>query len=87
MSTSSPGFPGFPTVTGAVRKSNDVWAADLRLLFELAHERFGDVCWDAVEGFENGAEGVILEKGRVWGHKGELLQLVILLIMHSHSLC
>jgi hypothetical protein len=49
-----------PTVEERVSYSTEVWARELRALFEHAKDRFGDVSWESDEG--HGA--------RVWGHKG-----------------
>lgn len=42
--------------------STEIWARDLRSLFEHAKARFGDVSWESEEGGE-----------RIWAHKGELI--------------
>jgi hypothetical protein len=42
-----------------VAESTEVWARDLRAVFEHAKERFGDVSWESEDGGE-----------RIWGHKG-----------------
>ncbi len=54
-------LPDFPSVEDRVAESTEIWARDLRALFEHAKERFGDVSWES----EN-----LGEEGRVWGHKG-----------------
>lgn len=48
-----------PTVERSVSDSTEIWARDLRSLFEHAKERFGDVTWESEEGGE-----------RIWAHKG-----------------
>jgi hypothetical protein len=57
-STTSPSA-SFPTVEDGVAESTEVWARDLRAVFEHAKERFGDVSWESEDGGE-----------RIWGHKG-----------------
>lgn len=52
-----------PSVEDRVESSTDIWARDLRALFEHAKERFGDVCWENEDDFMGLGE-------RVWGHKG-----------------
>jgi hypothetical protein len=49
------------SVEERVQKSIDLWARDLRSLFEHARERFADVAWETES------------NGRIWAHKGELL--------------
>ena len=56
----------FPTVEDRVETSTEVWAKDLRGLFELAKERFGDVSWEGEEDVNVGPGRSV----RVWGHKG-----------------
>ena len=51
-----------PTVERRVSDSTEVWARDLRSLFEHAKERFGDVTWESEEG-----------GSRIWAHKGRSL--------------
>jgi hypothetical protein len=51
-----------PTVEQRVSESTEIWARELRALFEHAKERFGDVSWESEDGLGD----------RVWGHKGEL---------------
>jgi hypothetical protein len=48
-----------PTVERRVSDSTEIWARDLRSLFEHAKERFGDVTWESEEGGT-----------RIWAHKG-----------------
>lgn len=50
----------FPTVENRVEASTELWARDLRSLFDHAKERFGDVSWETDSGGD-----------RIWGHKGE----------------
>ncbi|RXK42234.1 hypothetical protein M231_00592 [Tremella mesenterica] len=50
--------PRIPTVEDSVAVSTDIWARDLRALFEHAKDRFGDVSWESEDGGE-----------RIWGHK------------------
>ena len=57
-----PPLPDFPSVEQCVAESTEIWARDLRSLFEHAKERFGDVSWES-----EGSEDV----QRIWGHKGE----------------
>ncbi|EIW68712.1 hypothetical protein TREMEDRAFT_12167, partial [Tremella mesenterica DSM 1558] len=45
-------------VEDSVAVSTDIWARDLRALFEHAKDRFGDVSWESEDGGE-----------RIWGHK------------------
>lgn len=47
------------SVERRVSDSTEIWARDLRSLFEHAKERFGDVTWESEEGGE-----------RIWAHKG-----------------
>ena len=54
-------IPSIPSVEARVSESTEIWARDLRGLFEHAKERFGDVSWES-EG-DGDAE-------RIWGHKG-----------------
>lgn len=49
----------FATVEAAVSDSTELWARDLKALFEHAKDRFGDVSWETELGGE-----------RIWGHKG-----------------
>lgn len=56
----------FPSVEDRVENSTEVWARELRSLFDHAKERFGDVSWES-EG--DGFSGQLGD--RVWGHKGE----------------
>jgi hypothetical protein len=51
--------PTIPSVENRVSASTEIWARDLRSLFEHAKERFGDVSWESEEGGE-----------RIWAHKG-----------------
>jgi hypothetical protein len=64
---SGPGGPSasdsLPSVEERVAESTEVWARDLRAVFEHARERFGDVTWESEDG---GA--------RIWGHKGGFLR-------------
>ncbi|BEI95000.1 uncharacterized protein CcaverHIS019_0705810 [Cutaneotrichosporon cavernicola] len=53
--TSSP-YP-FPTIDDRVQQSIDLWARNLRTLFDDARERFSDVSWETDIG------------DRVWAHK------------------
>jgi len=48
----------FATVEALVQRSTDLWARDLRSLFEHARDRFADVSWET----DNSA--------RIWAHKG-----------------
>lgn len=48
----------FPTVEARVHESTELWARDLRSLFEHARDRFADVSWETDSG------------DRVWAHKG-----------------
>jgi len=57
----TPLLPDFPSVEERVAESTEIWARDLRSLFEHAKERFGDVSWES-EDDEDGS--------RIWGHKG-----------------
>ncbi|ORY22450.1 hypothetical protein BCR39DRAFT_551657 [Naematelia encephala] len=52
------GARSWPSVERRVSESTDVWARDLRSVFEHAKDRFGDVSWESEEGSE-----------RIWGHK------------------
>ena len=52
-------YEPIPTVERSVSESTEIWARDLRSLFEHAKERFGDVTWESEEGGE-----------RIWAHKG-----------------
>jgi hypothetical protein len=63
---SIPLLPDLPSVEYRVAQSTEIWARDLRALFEHAKDRFGDVTWES--------EG----DGRIWGHKGALRQRVVL---------
>jgi hypothetical protein len=51
------------SVERRVSDSTEIWARDLRSLFEHAKERFGDVTWESEEGGE-----------RIWAHKGRLIR-------------
>jgi hypothetical protein len=51
------------SVERRVTESTEIWARDLRSLFEHAKERFGDVTWESEEGGE-----------RIWAHKGRLIR-------------
>lgn len=48
----------FPTIEDRVQQSTELWARDLRQLFEDARDRFSDVSWETDTG------------DRVWAHKG-----------------
>lgn len=54
-----PTLSPIPTVERRVSDSTEIWARDLRSLFEHAKERFGDVTWESEEG-----------GSRIWAHKG-----------------
>jgi hypothetical protein len=54
--------PDFATVEVAVSNSTDLWARDLKALYEHARDRFGDVSWETELGVE-----------RIWGHKGAFM--------------
>jgi hypothetical protein len=51
---------GFASVEDRVEQSTEIWARDMKSLFEHAKDRFGDVSWETDLGDE-----------RIWGHKGE----------------
>lgn len=55
-----------PSVERSVSDSTDIWARDLRSLFEHAKERFGDVTWESDEGGE-----------RIWAHKGMSMSMSV----------
>lgn len=60
LSIGGRGYDGpIPSVERRVSESTEIWARDLRSLFEHARERFGDVTWESEEGGE-----------RIWAHKG-----------------
>jgi hypothetical protein len=48
----------FPHVDERVHQSIQLWARDLRTLFDEARDRFSDVSWETDAG------------DRVWAHKG-----------------
>lgn len=50
----------FPTIEDRVTQSTELWARDLRRLFEDARQLFSDVSWETDIG------------DRVWAHKGAL---------------
>lgn len=54
-------LPNFPSVESRVSESTEIWARDLRSLFEHAKDRFGDVSWESEE---------VEDADRIWGHKG-----------------
>jgi hypothetical protein len=60
-----PTLDPIPSVEKRVSASTEIWARDLRSLFEHAKERFGDVTWESEEGGE-----------RIWAHKGRLDQVL-----------
>lgn len=56
--TTTTGLTPFPTVENRVNASTDLWANDLRTVFEEARDRFADISWESETG------------ERVWAHKG-----------------
>jgi hypothetical protein len=58
------GIQQIPTVEQRVSESTEIWAKELRSLFDRAKDRFGDVSWESEETRE------YVANDRIWGHKG-----------------
>jgi hypothetical protein len=63
QTTTIPTLDLIVSVERRVTESTEIWARDLRSLFEHAKERFGDVTWESEEGGE-----------RIWAHKGRSIR-------------
>lgn len=53
-----------PALQESIHNSTAAWQANLKSLFDSAHDRFPDVVWELIDD-DNDHE--------VWGHKGNLL--------------